>query len=151
MGCYSISSYEDLASVINRHRQVHKGDEVLRITCLIGCDNQGHGCPRGCPRGCGEIIFSGDTTPVIEHFRQVHPSYCDPEFEGHRNDISFRCIDCGTNIKDVRITNGHVRPPPREGRDMCFRCQTCRTDPTKLKSEDLEKFLWAWMLQYLIL
>ena len=141
MGCYSTSSYEDLASVINRLRQVHKGDEDLLIACLIGCDNQGHGCPRGCPRGCGEVILSGHTTPVIEHFRQVHPSYCDPKFEGHRNDISFRCIDCGTNIKDVRITNGHVRPPPRKGKEeMCFRCQTCRTDTTKLKSEDLEIF-----------
>ena len=78
-GCYSTTSYEDLAHVINRLRQVHKENEDLYITCLIG-DCLSEDCPPHCPRGCGKIISSGHTAPVIEHFRQVHTSFCDPTY-----------------------------------------------------------------------
>ena len=139
-GCYSTTSYEDFASVIDRFRQVHKEDEDLYATCLIGCGNQGHGCARGCPQGCGKVISSEHTASVIEHFRQIHTSYCDPKYENHGNDISFGCIECGADIKDIKITNGHVRPPSKRKNGMCFRCQSCRTNPAKIKSEDLEIF-----------
>ena len=50
----------------------------------------------------------------------------------HEADISFKCIECGADNKDIKYTNGHVI--------SSFRCQTCRTDLTNEKSEDLYIF-----------
>ena len=48
------------------------------------------------------------------------------------HDMSFKCIECGADNKDIEVESGFV--------SSGFMCQTCRSDPTKVKYKDLVVF-----------
>ena len=46
--------------------------------------------------------------------------------------MSFKCMECGADNKDVEVTNGRVRSNSTY--------QTCRSSPTKVKYKDIRVF-----------